>query len=49
MPKNNSDFFKTKNSSSVIKDQLLGCYLTPYFQKVLVTGKPLFYVDCFAG
>ena len=49
MPKDNKDFFKTKNHWSEIKDQLLGCYLTPYFQKVLMTGKPLFYVDCFAG
>ena len=23
--------------------------LVPYFQKVLMTGKPIFYVDCFAG
>jgi len=49
MSKNNKDFFRTKNHWSEIKDQLLGCYLTPYFQKVLITGKPLFYVDCFAG
>lgn len=49
MPKNNKDFFKKKNRWSEIKDQLLGCYLTPYFQKLLCTGKPLFYVDCFAG
>lgn len=49
MPKDNKDFFKTKNRWSEIKDQLLGCYLMPYFQKVLMTGKPLFYVDCFAG
>lgn len=49
MSKNNADFFKTKNEWSVIKDRLLGCYLTPYFQKVLLTGKPIYYVDCFAG
>lgn len=49
MSKNNSDFFKAKNEWSVIKDRLLGCYLTPYFQKVLLTGKPIYYVDCFAG
>ncbi|MGI6633825.1 MAG: three-Cys-motif partner protein TcmP [Christensenellales bacterium] len=49
MAKDNKDFFKTKNSWSEIKDQLLGCYLMPYFQKVLMTGKPLFYLDCFAG
>jgi three-Cys-motif partner protein len=49
MPKDNKDFFKTKNRWSEIKDQLLGSYLTPYFQKVLKTGQPIFYVDCFAG
>ncbi|MBQ4528297.1 MAG: three-Cys-motif partner protein TcmP [Clostridia bacterium] len=49
MSKNNSDFFKEKNDWSVIKDKLLGCYLSPYFQKVLMTKKPIYYVDCFAG
>lgn len=49
MAKNNKDFFKSKNSWSEIKDQLLGCYLTPYFQKLLTSHKPIYYVDCFAG
>ena len=49
MSKNNSNFFKVKSSWSVIKDKLLGCYLAPYFQKVLITHKPITYVDCFAG
>ena len=49
MSKDNSNFFKKQNEWSVIKDKLLGCYLTPYFQKVLRTGKPICYVDCFAG
>lgn len=49
MAKDKKNFFKTKSHWSEIKDQLLGCYLMPYFQKVLMTGKPLFYVDCFAG
>ena len=49
MSKDNSNFLKKKNEWSVIKDKLLGCYLTPYFQKVLRTGKPICYVDCFAG
>lgn len=49
MSKDNKDFFKKKNEWSEIKDRLLGCYLTPYFQKVLLTRKPIFYVDCFAG
>ena len=49
MPKNNKDFFKTKNNWSKIKDQLLNCYLPQYFQKLLTTHRPIFYVDCFAG
>ena len=49
MSKDNTNFFKAKNDWSKIKDKLLGCYLTPYFQKVLVTGKPICYIDCFAG
>ena len=49
MPKNNKDFFKVKNPWSDIKDRLLGCYLTPYFQKVLTKGQQIYYVDCFAG
>jgi three-Cys-motif partner protein len=49
MTKDNRDFFKSKNSWSEIKDRLLGWYLTPYFQKVLMSRKPIYYVDCFAG
>lgn len=49
MAKNNKDFFAKKNSWSIIKDRLLGCYLPQYFQKVLTTGSPIYYVDCFAG
>lgn len=49
MSKDNKNFFKKKNEWSEIKDRLLGCYLAPYLQKVLLTGKPIFYVDCFAG
>ena len=49
MPKNNKNFFKIKNPWSEIKDQLLGCYLIPYFQKVLTKGQQIYYVDCFAG
>lgn len=49
MAKDKSDFFKSKNSWSIIKDQLLGCYLPQYFQKVLMTRRPIYYVDCFAG
>ncbi len=49
MPRNNSDFYDKKKDWSKIKDSLLGCYLVPYFQKLLRTGKPICYIDCFAG
>lgn len=49
MAKNNKDFFKSKNSWSEIKDRLLGCYLPLYFQKILITGRKICYIDCFAG
>ncbi|WP_158291338.1 three-Cys-motif partner protein TcmP [Desulfosporosinus sp. Sb-LF] len=49
MTKNNEDFFDEKKPWSVIKDELLGCYLKPYFSKILATQRPVFYVDAFAG
>lgn len=49
MSKKNSDFFKKKKDWSMVKDELLGCYLYPYVSKILLTYKPLIYVDCFAG
>ena len=49
MSKNNNNSFVKKNDWSIIKDKLLQCYLMPYFQKVLMTGKPIYYVDCFSG
>ena len=49
MSKDNKDFFKEKKDWSEIKDTLLGAYLKPYFQKVLKTKRPIFYVDCFSG
>lgn len=49
MSKRNDDFFVEKKTWSVIKDELLSCYLKPYIQKILTTGKPICYVDCFAG
>ena len=49
LPKRNDDFFREKKPWSVIIDSLLGCYLEPYFAKILNTRKPLVYVDCFAG
>jgi len=49
MAANKDSYFKSKHNWSMIKDKLLACYLPPYFQKVLNTGKPIVYVDCFAG
>jgi three-Cys-motif partner protein len=49
MPKDNRSFFKQKKIWSEVKDELLGCYLVSYFAKILTTGNPIFYVDCFAG
>lgn len=49
MSKDNKDFFKKKKEWSTIKDNLLGCYLVPYFAKILSMGNPILYVDCFAG
>lgn len=49
MPTDNRDFFKKKKIWSEVKDELLGCYMVPYFNKLLSVGKPILYVDCFAG
>lgn len=49
MSKDNSDFFEGKKEWSETKDALLGCYLKPYFQKILTTGRNTYFFDCFAG
>lgn len=49
MSKDNRDFFVQKKIWSVVKDELLRCYLVPYFNKIFLTRKPILYVDCFAG
>lgn len=49
MAKDNSEFFDKKQEWSKIKDNLLLSYLPAYFQKILFTRRPVFYVDCFAG
>ncbi len=49
MPKDNRNFFKQKKIWSEVKDELLGCYMVPYFNKILSMGNPILYVDCFAG
>ncbi len=49
MSKNQKDFFSHKEEWSIIKDNLLAGYLPQYFQKLLMTGRSIYYVDCFAG
>lgn len=49
MTKDKSKFFEKKQIWSKVKDELLGCYLKPYIQKIFQTKKPIYYVDCFAG
>lgn len=49
MSKDNSRFFSEKKIWSEVKDELLGCYMVPYFTKILSIGLPVLYVDCFAG
>lgn len=49
MSRDNKAFFDEKKDWSEIKDSLLGAYIKPYFQKLLRSGRPIVYVDCFAG
>ena len=49
MAKDNKKFFEQKKIWSKVKDELLGCYLVPYFNKKLSMRNPILYVDCFAG
>ena len=49
MSQKNNDFFKEKKKWSITKDRILGKYLVPYFQKLMCYGRPICYVDCFAG
>lgn len=44
-----SNFFQKKKKWSIIKDDILAWYLTPYIAKILFTRRPLILVDCFAG
>lgn len=50
MAKNQSSYFSGKHHWSETKDELLACYLTPYFQKVIAASHDgIVYVDAFAG
>ena len=43
------EFFKVKREWSVIKDNILGWYLKPYFTKLLTSDREIVYVDGFSG
>ncbi len=43
------NFFEKKKGWSLLKDEIIDCYLTPYITKILSTNRPLFIFDCFAG
>lgn len=49
MSKKNDNFFEKKKEWSYVKDELLRCYLGPYIQKIIMTGRPIVYIDGFAG
>lgn len=42
-------FFKGKRPWSVVKDRIIGNYLTPYIRKVSQLGKPILFIDGFVG
>lgn len=49
MGKNTDEFFIKKREWSKVKDQILECYLKPYFSKIKITKKGIVYIDGFAG
>ena len=50
MAKDQRNYFAGKHPWSLTKDDLLSCYLTPYFQKVYrYSHDGIVYVDAFAG
>lgn len=49
MSKKQDGFFSNKNEWSKIKDDILQGYLPAYFQKLLTSRRPTYYVDGFAG
>lgn len=43
------NFFSKKRPWSLLKDEILRCYLVPYVSKILRTGNRVIIADCFAG
>ena len=46
---NTNEFFKEKKRWSIYKDKILGLYLKPYFQKIMLNPNKTIYIDGFAG
>lgn len=49
MGKYDDDFFEGKRPWSIIKDQVLASYMPPYIRKVNKLGKPILFIDGYAG
>lgn len=49
MSNQTSEFFKEKKQWSTYKDEILGTYLKPYFQKMSSSPTKTIYIDGFAG
>ena len=49
MSENDDDFFVGKRPWSIIKDQVLGSYMSPYLAKVNRLGRPILLIDGYAG
>lgn len=49
MSQKNNNFFQVKKEWSKTKDEILGKYLRPYFQKLISKKIDICYIDCFAG
>ena len=49
MGKKVKGFFVGKRPWSIIKDQVLGSYMSPYISKIKKLGKPILLIDGYAG
>src|SRR2546423_6535902 len=49
MSDSDDDFFAGKRPWSIIKDQVLGSYMSPYIAKVNKLGRPILLIDGYAG
>jgi three-Cys-motif partner protein len=49
MSESDDDFFAGKRPWSILKDQVLGSYMSPYLAKVNKLGRPILLIDGYAG